>query len=180
MRMFSRNTKRPQHAHWSGMVQTARWIWIRREALRLLQIPFEQTLVRDTDLLAICKEFNTASNAFDACLYRGGSRRTPRDNLWRSEHQLARHNFPVSLVRQVDFARAADCPLQNYNFVWHCLLMRRGKGVRKSVDAHFYFPMLRTPKVLQEIHHMWSVMCEHAGWDCPPLSHLLDRKYRHG
>lgn len=70
----------------------------------------------------------------------------------------------------------ADFP--NYNFVWHCLLMRRGPLVRKSVDAHFYFPLLRTEKVLHEIHAMWKVICNHLDWLCPDLKDILDKKYR--
>ena len=62
--------------------------------------------------------------------------------------------------------------------MWHCLLMRRGPGIRKSVDAHFYFPLLRTEKVLREIHSMWQVICDYLDWCCPDLENIIDHKYR--
>lgn len=58
--------------------------------------------------------------------------------------------------------------------------MRRGPHIRRQVEAHFYFPLLKTEKVLLSIHAMWAVICRHLRWYCPPLSHVLDRRYRYG
>lgn len=64
--------------------------------------------------------------------------------------------------------------------VWHCLFMRRGRGLRRDVQAHFFFPLLRTETVLRTIHSMWQLICSFCHWDCPPLEHILDRNYRFG
>lgn len=139
-----------------------RWIWIRREALRLRGLDSGQVLVRDCELAAIVADFKSASVAFDALLYRTRSGGPPRDNSGRPFSHLSRHNFP------------------NYNFVWHCLFMRRGRGLRRDVQAHFFFPLLRTETVLRTIHSMWQLICSFCHWDCPPLEHILDRNYRFG
>lgn len=58
--------------------------------------------------------------------------------------------------------------------------MRRSKTLRRDVQAHFFFPLLRTEAVLRTIHAMWSLICEFNRWSCPPLEHIIDPKYRHG
>lgn len=58
--------------------------------------------------------------------------------------------------------------------------MRRGKHLRRDINAHFFFPLLRTEGVVCTIYGMWRVICDKCGWDCPPLRHILDRRYRHG
>lgn len=137
-----------------------RWIWIRREALRMLRIHERHELPTDFELSEITRDFQSASIAFDAVLYRTRSGGPPRDRDGRPISGLARHNFP------------------NYNFVWHCLLMRRGRGTRARVGAHFFFPLLRTTQVMNTIYGMWKLICEYNKWECPRLYDILDRKYR--
>ena len=42
--------------------------------------------------------FAIVSNAFDRVLYKRGKRHTVRDNIWSSEHALARHNMVLMSV----------------------------------------------------------------------------------
>lgn len=63
----------------------------------------------------------------------------------------------------------------NYHLVIHQLFIRR--GIRKRVSAHFYFPLLKSEKVLAKLHRMWKIICDELGWICTPLNVLVDPEY---
>ena len=75
-----------------------------------------------------------------------------------SEHPLARHNFP------------------NYNFAFHQIFYMQ--GMRKEIDTHFFFPLLRTPRVLLNLLEMWKIIATDLGWPhIETLSVLTDPTY---
>ncbi len=69
-----------------------RWIWIRREVLRIRGLSTGQVVVRDLELAAILADFKSASTAFDALLYRTRSGGAPCGPSGRPYSHLARHN----------------------------------------------------------------------------------------
>lgn len=85
-----------------------RWIWIRREALRLRGLAPGQIMVRDSELAAIRDDFQRASVAFDAVLYRTRSGGAPLDATGQPFSRLARHNFPNYNCK---FAKLPECSL---------------------------------------------------------------------
>jgi len=105
----------------------------------------------------LIEKFGVASKAFDKLLYRGGARWTGKDGTFQSKHPLARHNFP------------------NYNLVIHQLLWQLEQ--RKHVDAHFYFPLLVTEKVLHRLIEMWSVIAKECEWQVASYEVLIHPKY---
>lgn len=107
--------------------------------------------------MGFVNDFNRASLAFDVLLYRGGKRRTSKDNMWGTHHELSRHNFP------------------NYNLVMHHIFALN--GFRQRIDAHFFFPLLRTRKVLERLQAMWVVICEFNNWRVNDLDTILDKTY---
>jgi hypothetical protein len=125
-----------------------RWLWIRARALQDLKIPFTYAVLRADELSAVTARFAAASASFDRIIRSHRHSRTIRP--W------GRSNF------------------LNYNFVLHCLLDSVGPTTRAAIDAHFVFPLLRTPRVLERLYSMWTLICDDLGWNCPPLEHILN------
>lgn len=109
------------------------------------------------ELHVILGEFDAVSRAFDKKLYAPGRRRTRKDYVFSSTHSLARHNLP------------------NYHLVLHHLFIRR--GIRKRIGAHFYFPLLKSEKVLTKLHRMWAIICEELSWPVTPASVVANLDY---
>jgi hypothetical protein len=133
--------------------------WIRRGLgmREHLDVAADHPRFSDNELNLLRHRFLEASIAFDQTLYRTGKRRTRRDNLIKSNTGVAhcRHNMP------------------NYNFVIHQLLCRM--GIRERSEAHFYFFLPRTTKVIRELESMWRVMCAKLGWRYIPREVIWDR-----
>jgi len=113
--------------------------------------------LNNTEYNKFVQMFARASDTFDRLLYKSGRKRTSRDNIHGSDHALSRHNFP------------------NYNFTIHMLLFQL--GARKKVNAHFYFPLLKTDKVLERLRCMWKIIAEENNWKAPQVAVIKDRRY---
>ena len=107
----------------------------------------------------ICRMFLAASDAFDRMLFKPGSRRTDKDRLYSSESHCSRHNMP------------------NYNLCWHQITYHL--GIRAQTEAHFYWPLLKTTKVLTNLQEMWGIIAKKFSWNyAEDLATLLDPDYK--
>jgi len=134
-----------------------RWVYIRSVCLTRLGIPNVMSFPDNLKCDKLVERFKLASRAFDKLLYKGGARWTGKDGSYKSEHELARHNFP------------------NYNLVIHQLLWQL--ECRKLVNAHFFFPLLVTEKVLHKLLAMWTIIAEECKWDVAPYETLVHPRY---
>lgn len=136
-----------------------RWHDVRRKILISRGQPVTIAYPSENQLRGILSDFDRVSNAFDRRLYAHGSRRTRKDSYFGNAGPLARHNLP------------------NYHLVIHHLFIRQ--GIRRRVDAHFYFPLLKSQKVLAKLHKMWEIICEELNWRVTPLTVLTNPEYTH-
>ena len=135
-----------------------RWCDIRRRVLLARGQPVRMLFPSGDQLRNILADFDGVSRAFDRTLYRSGRRKTKKDDIFgRNAQPLSRHN------------------MLNYHLVIHHLFIRR--GVRRRVQAHFFFPLLKSEKVLAKLHRMWEVICKDLGWPVTPLKVLIDPTY---
>lgn len=138
-----------------------RWIWIRRTVLqRLCQRPGDHVL--GSSLRAqLCDWFNRASSEFDFLLFVARGKEEARDCATPRgvPGSLQRHNF------------------LNYNFAIHCILLNIDRGLRRKINAHFFFPLLRTRRVLERNQQMWTAIADREGWFAPQLAVILHKSY---
>lgn len=111
----------------------------------------------NAEMLVINALFYKASKRFDSTMYKSGARRTKKDNLISSEDEMGRHNFP------------------NYNYAMHQLHWML--GIRRHCRCHFYWPLLKTAKVLVSLQRMWERLMHYLGWICAPLEVILEPNY---
>ncbi len=134
-----------------------RWIDCRYQILGRRGIANRIAYPDGRELSQLRNEFIKVSRAFDHKLYKRGRRPTRKDNEHGSTHALARHN------------------LVNYHFIIHFLMLRA--GCRRRVNAHFFFPLLSTERVLLHLYELWKVICAHLQWDVLSLDVLRDTTY---
>jgi uncharacterized protein (DUF983 family) len=131
-----------------------RWIDLRAELLERRGVSSPMVYPSNNELDILRRRFGEASVVFDQRFYTHGNRRTAKDNHFNSNHDLARHNFV------------------NYNYCMHQLLWQL--GLQQKCNAHFFFPLLRTKKVLIDLQFMWEVICKETGWPCADLATLTN------
>lgn len=136
-----------------AMKYAERWIDVRMKIIERRGID-EYKIVYPTpaQIEEMKRRFAEASHIFDLLFYKQGNRRTAKDNVHNSEDFLARHNFV------------------NYNYCIHQLLW--SIGMHGACEAHFYFPLLRTDKVLKHLETRWARICEKLDWDYASLEEL--------
>lgn len=134
-----------------------RWVEIRFQCLQRQNIPMQITYPSNYEMDEIIRTFKLVSQTFDRKLYKGGARRTGKDHNFHSDHPLARHN------------------LMNYNLIMHQLLFML--DIRRKVNAHFYFPLLVTEKVLRRLLEMWQIIADTYGWETADYDTLTDPNY---
>lgn len=52
--------------------------------------------------------------------------------------------------------------MTNYNMCWHQITHHL--GIRHEIESHFYWPLLKTPKVLQRLLGTWIKIADKFGW----------------
>jgi len=141
-----------------GMTRFAeRWIDVRNRIMDSYGYTVIVRFPSSKEINVMRQLFHMASSKFDSTYYRGGKRRTNKDNLVRSERSLARHNMP------------------NYNYVKHQLHWML--GIRKQCMVHYYWPLLKTPKVLDKLDEMWKGLTAELGWPYADKSVIADPHY---
>lgn len=141
-----------------GMPNLAeRWIDCRLRVMDNLGYNPHIRFPSSVEVRVMCHLFYELSRKFDHMYYRGGKRRTKKDNSLRSERYLARHNFP------------------NYNYTQHQLHWML--GIRRQCNCHFYWPLLKTYKVLLRLQVMWEELTLAMHWPCASLVDILDKNY---
>jgi len=77
-------------------------------------------------------------------LYRPGKRRTTKDNVYSSKHELSRHNF-----------------LHSGNVIQRMLVW---ENALDQVRGQFYFPDIKTAAVRRKTRRMFEVLLNFLGW----------------
>lgn len=120
-----------------------RWVQIKKRLYPDWQVVYP----RPSELHRLRCEFALVARAFNRTLYKQGKKRTVRDNLWHSPHNLARHNMP------------------HYSWLIQNLLFRiGGQELLDKVSANTFFPIQRTPAVRRRLRRMWAVICLALDW----------------
>lgn len=134
-----------------------RWMAIRKKVAQRRGWWVYQTFPTNKELAAFEERFEHASKMFDQKLYKPGKRKTSKDISGGSAHPLARHNMP------------------NFNFVSHQIFMQL--GIRKKIDAHFYWRLPKTDKVINTLTDQWRVICKYLEWPCFEASMVTNAEY---
>lgn len=134
-----------------------RWITIRKKVASLRGWDALVPYPTDPELSLFEDMWGRASGTFDMKLYKPGKRSTWKDSGTTSYSKLARHNF------------------NNFNYAAHQIFMLM--GLRKKLDAHFYWRLPKTKKVLEELEMRWKIICDNLGWPCFTRLMLIDTSY---
>jgi hypothetical protein len=122
-------------------------------------------------LLRIRNGFFRLSIAFDELLYREGRKRTRKDferdkfkedgrqaTEPRGEPELERHN------------------MISYNFLMHELTKLFAPNLYERAQLEFFFPLPRTPKVLEKLTRMYNSMAHYCGYPPSMLTGVADKR----
>jgi len=115
-----------------------RWVQIRHDIQRKHGVSSSRFLPSNEVMEWTNRAFVRASRVFDKILFRsnrGGA---------QSDHPRGRHNF------------------LNYNFVFHQFFYMR--GMRRQAECHFFFPLLKTARVLENLLQMWALIATELHW----------------
>lgn len=66
--------------------------------------------------------------------------------------------------------------MPNYNLCWHQITHHL--GIRHHVESRFYWPLLKTPKVLASLLVMWRRIAEPLNWRVAGLEELTSMHRR--